>query len=70
MNAIVSALRRQADLSESTLYTTLSPCVECCKLIIQCKIKKVVYAQEYPETFEEGMEAMYVCNCVFSNEQS
>ena len=56
MNAIVGACRRQADLSGSTLYTTLSPCEECCKLILQCKIKHVVWAEEYPEEVKENME--------------
>ena len=55
MNAIVSAYRRQADLSGSTLYTTHSPCEECCKLILQCKIKNVWWAKEYPENVKENM---------------
>ena len=56
VNAIVSAFRRQADLSESTLYVTHSPCSGCCKLIHQSGIKKVVWANEYDEKVEEHMK--------------
>ena len=49
MNAIISAFRRQADISKCTLYTTLSPCAQCSKLIAQSGIKNVVYAQKYKE---------------------
>lgn len=31
----------------ATLYTTLSPCPECAKLIKQAKIRRVVYRNEY-----------------------
>ena len=31
----------------ATLYTTLSPCFECAKLIIQSGIKEVVYSEKY-----------------------
>lgn len=30
-----------------TLYCTLSPCVECTKMILQAKIARVVYSEEY-----------------------
>ena len=35
------------DLEDSILYVTLSPCIGCVKKILQCKIKKVVYIEEY-----------------------
>lgn len=31
----------------ATLYCTLSPCVECTKLILQAKIARVVYDEQY-----------------------
>jgi len=31
----------------STLYLTLSPCMECSKLIIQSGVKRVVYIEKY-----------------------
>jgi dCMP deaminase len=40
----------------ATLYTTLSPCTECAKLIKQAKIKRVVYRQAYRIT--DGIEML------------
>lgn len=48
-NAFLHA--QQANLENCTLYSTLRPCIECSKSIIQCKIKRVVYIEEYNETF-------------------
>lgn len=36
----------KADLEGSTLYVTFFPCNECAKMIIQNKIKRVVYLQK------------------------
>ena len=47
MNAIISAFRRQADLSTCSLYVNQSPCPECAKLIAQSGIKHVVYGEKY-----------------------
>lgn len=40
----------------ATLYTTLSPCPECAKLIKQAKIKRVVYRHKYRLT--EGLDLL------------
>lgn len=49
MNAI-SNCNQLLDLSNGILYTTLYPCNECTKLIIQKGIKKVVYLEhKYPK---------------------
>ncbi len=37
------------DLSNSTIYVTKSPCMICAKLIINVGIKKVIYANKYPD---------------------
>ena len=34
-------------LGGATLYSTLFPCLWCAKMIIQCKITRVVYVEEY-----------------------
>jgi len=44
MNAILN--KNQAECSGSTIYTTLYPCNECAKLIIQSGIENVIYAQK------------------------
>lgn len=40
----------------ATLYTTLSPCFECSKLIIQAGIKEVIYCEKYRD--ESGLELL------------
>jgi len=46
-NAILKTARSTQDISGSTLYLTLSPCKDCCELIIQSGIKKIIYIEEY-----------------------
>jgi len=48
-NAIINALKNGFDLNDSTIYVTKSPCMICAKLIINVGIKKVVYANKYPD---------------------
>jgi len=54
-NAITKLVRIGGISSEgSTLYTTLSPCSECSKLILQSGIETVIYREEYRDT--KGIE--------------
>lgn len=46
-NAITKLAKSTQNGEGSTLYLTLSPCKECCKLIIQTGIKMVIYKEEY-----------------------
>lgn len=46
-NAILKAAKTGVSTNDSTLYLTMSPCVDCSKLIIQSGIKRVVYLEEY-----------------------
>lgn len=46
-NAILKAAKSGYAVEGATLYVTLSPCQDCCKLIIQSGIKRVVYKDEY-----------------------
>ena len=46
-NAIAKAARQGIPLYGSTLYTTLSPCFDCSKSIIQSGIKSVIYFECY-----------------------
>jgi len=48
-NAILKIARSANDAKGSTLYITLSPCKECCKLILQAGIRRLVYIQEYKD---------------------
>jgi len=49
-NAILKVASSTQSCNNSTLYITLSPCKECCKLIHQSGIKRVVYARAYKDT--------------------
>lgn len=46
MNAIAYA---KQDISEATLYVTLSPCSDCAKLISSSGIKRVVFLEKRPD---------------------
>lgn len=50
-NAILDALLR-GSVDGGTIYCTHQPCVHCSKLIAQVGIKRVVYLQEYPLTWD------------------
>jgi dCMP deaminase len=46
-NAIAYACRIGIPMERATLYVTLSPCIDCAKLIIASGIKRVVYYEAY-----------------------
>ena len=46
-NAISKIAKYGQSSNEAILYITLSPCIECAKLIIQTGIKRVVYSTQY-----------------------
>ena len=47
VNAILKAAKTGNSVDGSTLYLTLSPCLDCSKLILQSGIKRVVYLNQY-----------------------
>src|SRR5476651_629378 len=48
-NAILYAVKNGANLEGATLYTTLSPCLPCARLIFSAGVKKVFYDKSYAE---------------------
>jgi dCMP deaminase len=50
MGAILKAAKTGNSVDGSTLYLTLSPCLDCSKLILQSGIKRVVYLNVYRNT--------------------
>ena len=57
----ISKCTKSTESSEGAiLYVTLSPCLECAKLIIQCGIKQVYYSETYHET--DGIELLKKAN--------
>lgn len=55
-NAIAKLAKSTESGEDATLYVTMSPCLECAKLIIQTGIKRVVYLEEYRMT--DGLELL------------
>lgn len=59
-NAILYAVKNGANLQHSTLYTTLSPCLSCARLIYSAGIKQVYFLHSYAEfkgqTMDDGVE--------------
>lgn len=53
-NAILKVARSNNSARGCTLYLTLSPCRDCCKLILQAGIKRLVYTRKYKDA--EGLE--------------
>ncbi|HZK54611.1 MAG TPA: dCMP deaminase family protein [Desulfosporosinus sp.] len=48
-NALVQAAKHGVAIAGADLYTTLQPCVQCTKMIINAGIRRVVYTQAYPD---------------------
>jgi len=48
-NAIIQASSSGVSLKDAVMYTTHHPCVLCSKIIINAGIRRVVYAQGYPD---------------------
>jgi dCMP deaminase len=59
-NAILFAAKNGSQLEGSTLYTTLSPCISCARLIFSSGIKKVYFQKSYAEfkglSSDEGVD--------------
>jgi dCMP deaminase len=61
-NAIFNAVYNNVDIKGSTLYTTLFPCVDCCRAIIQTGIKEIVaiepfdVSDQWKQSFEISLE--------------
>ena len=61
LNAILNYDEKSSDLEGSTLYTTISPCSNCAKMLAQIGIKEVIYLEEYHRS-EETDAAKYIFN--------
>jgi dCMP deaminase len=59
-NCLMKCACSNESTENSTLYVTMSPCFECAKLIIQAKIKNVLYLEEYRDIL--GIELLKKSN--------
>lgn len=48
-DAILKLTKSNISSNDSTLYTTLSPCRDCAKLILESNISRVYYIEEYKD---------------------
>jgi dCMP deaminase len=54
-NSVIQAAVNGVSISGSTLYCTHQPCVVCSKILINAGIKRIVYANPYPDKLAEEM---------------
>ena len=59
-NAITKLAKSTQSSIGSTMYITISPCIECAKLIIQAGITRVVYGELYRN--DEGLKLLSKAN--------
>ncbi|MCL1985191.1 MAG: cytidine/deoxycytidylate deaminase family protein [Betaproteobacteria bacterium] len=48
-NVIVQAAVHGAQIQDAIMYCTTHPCVMCTKMLINCSIKAIYYAEDYPD---------------------
>jgi dCMP deaminase len=48
-NAIIQAAVSGVSIADGTLYTNVFPCVLCAKMLINSRISRIVYEQDYPD---------------------
>ena len=56
LNCIMKAAREGISVLGSTIYTTLSPCVQCSAMLIQSGVSRVVYDEIYRD--ETGLDLL------------
>ena len=54
-NAVIQAAVHGVSVDGGTLYCTHQPCVVCTKILINAGIKRIVYANPYPDELAENM---------------
>ena len=57
MNVITKLAKSSYSSRDSTLYITLSPCKECSKVLLESKIKRIVFSEFYRDV--EGLDFLY-----------
>lgn len=67
-NAITKLAKSTQSSSGSTMYITISPCLDCAKLIIQADIKRVVFKNFYKNS--EGIDLLKQANIEVVNYES
>lgn len=50
LNALGKCLEEGLSAKGSSVFVTLSPCLECAKLLVRSRVNRVVYLEEYRDT--------------------
>ncbi len=50
-NAIIQAALYGISIKGATLYATCQPCITCAKMLVNCRIKRIVITGDYPDEF-------------------
>ncbi|MNG26966.1 tRNA-specific adenosine deaminase [compost metagenome] len=50
LNALGKMLEQGVSANGSSVFVTLSPCLECAKLLVRAKVKRVIYKTAYRKT--------------------
>ena len=56
-NAIIQAAVHGVGVDNAILYTTLHPCILCAKMLINCGVHEIHYAEGYPDELSASMIA-------------
>ena len=68
-NVLIQAAVHGVAIEGATVYVTCQPCVLCAKMLINARIKRVVFTGEYPDTMavdmfgEAGVELVHMGFC-------
>ena len=54
-NAIIQAAKHGTSIEGSTLYSTTMPCIICTKMLINCGVSHIHYAEGYPDDLSRDM---------------
>lgn len=54
-NVIIQAAVHGVSIAGATIYCTTQPCIICTKMIINCGIKNILYAEGYPDELSQDM---------------
>jgi dCMP deaminase len=55
-NAVLKAAREGVSCLDSTMYVSLSPCLQCSAMLINAGLKRLVYLEEYRD--QSGVELL------------
>lgn len=62
LNCIMKAAREGVSCIDSTVYVTLSPCIQCSAMLVQAGVKRVVYLDQYRDL--AGIELLKDCGII------